>query len=588
MPLFVEELVKMILESGLVQEQAGRYVLTGPLPPLAIPSTLHDSLMARLDRLSTGKELVQLGAVLGREFAYELLRAVASVDELTLQQGLAQLVDAELVYQRGLPPRSRYIFKHALIQDAAYQSLLRSTRQQYHQRIAQVQETQFPETQPELLAHHYTEAGLSAQALPYWQRAGQRAMARSGYREAVVCFEQGLMALQRLPERRDTLEQAIDLRLALRSALLPALDSERILACLCEAEALAVTLDDHRRLGQIASFLSVHFRNKGAYEQSITAAQRALAAARGDVVLEALANLFLGAACWAQGDYQQASDCLRQTVASLSGARRQERFGQATLPAVQARAFLAGCLAELGLFAEGSTLGEEGRQIAGVVAHPSSLMWADHGVGLLALRQGNLPRALPLLERAVSICQEAHLPLFFPRMAAALGTAYTLSGRVADAVALLTQVMEQTIATEMTGFQVLCSLPLGEAQMLAGHLTEACALTEQMLTLARRYQERGHQAYALHLLGEIAVQREPSAHTSAATHYRQAFALAEELSMRPLMAHCHLSVGTLYSRTGQVDQARAELSAATACYRSMEMTFWLPQAEAALAQVEEQ
>ena len=137
-PLFVEELVKMILESGLVREQAGRYVLTGPLPPLAIPSTLHDSLMARLDRLSTARELVQLGAVLGREFAYDLLQAVAPVDETTLQQGLAQLVEAELVYQRGLPPRSRYIFKHALIQDAAYQSLLKSTRQQYHQRIAQV------------------------------------------------------------------------------------------------------------------------------------------------------------------------------------------------------------------------------------------------------------------------------------------------------------------------------------------------------------------------------------------------------------------------------------------------------------------
>ena len=145
-------------------------------------------------------------------------------------------------------------------------------------------------------------------------------------------------------------------------------------------------------------------------------------------------------------------------------------------------------------------------------------------------------------------------------MAAALGTAYTLSGRVADAVALLTQATEQTIATEMTGFQVLCSLPLGEAQMLAGHLTEAYALTEQMLTLARRYQERGHQAYALHLLGEIAVQSEPSAHTSAEAYYRQAFALAEELGMRPLMAHCHLSLGTLYSRMGRVDQARAELS----------------------------
>src|SRR5437773_4643535 len=157
--------------------------------------------MARLDRLSTGRELVQLGAVLGREFAYDLLQAVSPMDELTLQQGLAQLVVAELVYQRGLPPRSRYIFKHALIQDTAYQSLLRSTRQQYHQRIAQVLVEQFPETaetQPELLAHHYMEAGHHEQAIHYWQKAGHQAIAQSAHREEVVCFERALDALETL------------------------------------------------------------------------------------------------------------------------------------------------------------------------------------------------------------------------------------------------------------------------------------------------------------------------------------------------------------------------------------------------------
>src|SRR2546427_11824423 len=158
--------------------------------------------MARLDRLSTARELVQLGAVLGREFAYDLLHAVAPVDEMTLQQELAQLVDAELVYQRGLPPRSRYLFKHALIQDAAYQSLLKSTRQQYHQRIAQVLAAQFPEiaeTQPELVAHHYTEAGLSTQAIPYWQQAGQQASERSANLEAVNHLTKGLEVLKTLP-----------------------------------------------------------------------------------------------------------------------------------------------------------------------------------------------------------------------------------------------------------------------------------------------------------------------------------------------------------------------------------------------------
>src|SRR5207244_1370524 len=137
-PLFVEELTKMVLESGLLQECEDRYELTGPLPPLAIPATLHDSLMARLDRLATVKSLAQLGATLGREFSYALLHAVSPWDEETLQRGLHQLVEAELLYQRGLPPQATYLFKHALIQEAAYQSLLKSTRQQYHQRIAQV------------------------------------------------------------------------------------------------------------------------------------------------------------------------------------------------------------------------------------------------------------------------------------------------------------------------------------------------------------------------------------------------------------------------------------------------------------------
>jgi len=175
-PLFVEELTKMVLESGLLQEREEREELTGSLPPLAIPATLHDSLMARLDRLATVKGLAQLGATLGREFAYALLQAVSPWDEATLQRGLHQLVEAEFLYQQGLPPQATYLFKHALIQEAAYQSLLKSTRQQYHPRIAQVLAERFPETaetQPELLAHHCTEAGLSAQAIAYWQHAGQ-------------------------------------------------------------------------------------------------------------------------------------------------------------------------------------------------------------------------------------------------------------------------------------------------------------------------------------------------------------------------------------------------------------------------------
>jgi tetratricopeptide (TPR) repeat protein len=591
-PLFVEELTKMVLESGLLQEQETRYVLTEPLPPLAIPATLHDSLLARLDRLGPVKAVAQLAATIGRTFAHELLQAISPLDDATLQQSLRQLVEAELVYQRGLPPQATYAFKHALIQDAAYQSLLRSTRQQYHLRIAQVVEAQFADvagTQPELLAHHYSEAGWAAQALPYYWQAGSKAVARSAYREAVALFERALMALQHLPDSRDTIAQAIDLRLDLRTALRPLGEFGRILVVLREAEALAAALSDARRLGQVAVYLAVQFRMMRAYDQAVAAVQRALAVATvdGDVVLHALAQQYLGITYLDQGDYGRAIDCLEQTCAALAGARQRELCGVDLLPAVLSRAALASCHAELGTFAEGRSIGEEGLRIAEAVDHPASLMIASWGLGLLACRHGDLPQALSLLERAVDICQEADVPGYFPRIAAALGAAYTLAGRVADAVLLLAKAREQTMAPDVGGLQALCGLALAEAQARAGRLEEAHALAKHTLALTRTYQEQGHQAYALHLLGDVAARGTPLAVEEAHTRYLQALALAEELGMRPLQAHCHRGLGTLYAMSSQREQARTALSTAIAVYRAMAMTFWLPETEAALARVKE-
>jgi predicted ATPase len=222
-PLFVEELTKTVLESGLLQEESGHYALRGPLPPLAIPDTLHDSLMARLDRLASVKAVAQLGATLGRDFTYDLLHAVAPWDAATVQHGLRQLVEAELLYQRGVPPQATYTFKHALIQEAAYQSLLRSTRQQYHQRTAQVLEERFPTTvatQPELVAQHYTAAGLPAPAIVYWHRAGQRAHERSAYVEAIRYLRTGLELLTTLPETPERAQHELTLHLALGPALI--------------------------------------------------------------------------------------------------------------------------------------------------------------------------------------------------------------------------------------------------------------------------------------------------------------------------------------------------------------------------------
>jgi class 3 adenylate cyclase/tetratricopeptide (TPR) repeat protein len=606
-PFFVEESICTLVETqGLVGEQ-GAYRMAMALPNIQVPATVQAVLAARIDRLPPEeKQLLQTAAVIGTEVPLALLHAMVETPEEALRLGLTRLQAAEFFYETRLFPDIEYTFKHALTQQVAYETLLQERRRALHARIVETLEAlvrnrvvevasgakglpagrQDPD-QVERLAHHALRGEVWAKALAYCRQAGEKAMAQSAYREAIGYFEQALRALQHLPEQRETREQAIDLRLTLRSALWPSRDFGRILAYLREAETLAAALDDPRRLAQVLLFLIEHFRSMGAYDQAIAAAQRALAlaTASGEVVLQAQANQRLGAAYQAQGDYRRAIDCLRQSVAGFDGVQRREHFGQVILPTVLSRAYLVWCHADVGTFAEGKVLGEEGFWIAEAVAHPASLMYGCWGIGLLFLRQGDLPRALPMLERAVGICREIDLPLFFPRMAAVLGAAYTLAGRLADAVPLLTQAREQTTTPEMVGFQALCSLPLGEAYLQAGRLEAAHALAEGVLALTRGHQERGNQAYALRLLGEIAARRDPPESAQAEAHYRQALALAEELGMRPLQAHCHLGLGTLYAAIGQREQARTVLSTAMALYRDMDMTFWLHQAEAVLAQV---
>jgi tetratricopeptide (TPR) repeat protein len=508
--------------------------------------------------------------------------------EAALHRSLAHLQAAEFLYETRLFPDHEYTFKHALTHEVAYGSLLPERRRALHARIVEALEGLAGDRvaeQVERLAHHALRGEVWDKALAYFRQAGEKALARLAHREAVGYYEQALSVLPHLPEQRYTREQAIDLRLALRSALLPSGDLGRILAYLREAEALAEALDDPRRLGQVSLFLSNYFLLRGAYDQAIAAAQRALALAMasGEVVLQALANRFLGAAYYHQGNYRRAIDCSEQTVASLEGAQRRERFGLPLLTAVLSRAYLAAGHAELGTFAEGRAFGEEGLRIAEAANHPGSLMVASWGIGLLALRQGDLPSALPRLERAVGLCQDAEFSVYFPEMAGALGAAYILGGRGADAVALLTQALDQLTATEAVVFQTLCRLSLGEAHLLAGRLEEAHALAERELVLANEHQARGNEAYARRLLGEIAARREPPEHDQAGDYYRQALALAEELGMRPLVAHGHLGLGKLYAKIGRRAEARAELSTAIELYQTMEMTLWLPEAEAALA-----
>jgi tetratricopeptide (TPR) repeat protein len=284
------------------------------------------------------------------------------------------------------------------------------------------------------------------------------------------------------------------------------------------------------------------------------------------------------------GNYARAVESLERNVMTLQGDLLYERFSSNNIVAAASRAWLSWCRTEIGAVTEGLAMAEEGLQIAETANSPFTQIENCYGVSVVYLRQGDVQRAIPVLERAMGLCQDWHLPLFVPRLTAALGLAYALDGRIAVGLALVEHGMEQAVAAGRPWDLAPVVAHLSEAYLLGGRLEEARQCAAQALDHARQYQQRGTQARALWLLGESTARQASPAVEPATGYYRQALVLAEALSMRPLQAHCHHGLGTLYARQGQSNQARTALSTAIELYRAMGMTFWLPQAEVALAQ----
>jgi tetratricopeptide (TPR) repeat protein len=591
-PFFLEESVRALVEIGGLVGERGAYRPLHPLDSLQVPATVQAVLAARIDRLPPEeKRLLQTAAVIGTEVPFALLQAIVELSEEALRRALSHLQAAEFLYETSLFPELAYTFKHALTHEVAYGSLLHERRRALHARIVEASERlsadRLPE-QAERLAQHAFRGEVWDKAVAYGRQAGTKAYAHSALREAVACCEQALAALRHLPESRATQEQAIDLHFDLRNALWSLGEIRQALDSLREAATLAETLDDQPRLGRVSAYMVRYCTRMGDHEGAVESGQHALAVAEtlGDFALQVMAQHYLGVAYHTLGNYRQALELLRGNVESLAGDLICERFSMPGLPSVQSRDWLARCLAELGAFPEGLVHAEEAVRVAEAVNHPNSLIHAYFGVGFLSLRQRDLSTAIPVLERCFELCRLFNIRLQFPETTAALGCAYAFAGRVAEALPLLEQAEQRGAALGTMGGQSLRVGYLSEAYLLAGRIEEAVQLAGRALDLARAHKERGHEAWALRLLGEIAAHQDPPAATQAEAHYHQALALADELGMRPLQAHCHLGLGTLHAKLGRQEPARSELSAAIELYRSMKMTFWLPQAEAALARGE--
>jgi tetratricopeptide (TPR) repeat protein len=421
-------------------------------------------------------------------------------------------------------------------------------------------------------------------AVTYCQQAGARAFSRSAYREAVGSFEQALQALAYLPEDGDTQVLAIELRLALGHVLGALGEYGRRLALWGEAEALARALDDRARLGRVLAQMAVMLRQTGDPGGSMAAGQQALelAAALGDSALQVQASHTLGVAYCVIGDFGRAAELLRRNVEAAD----REAGRLSTDVRIESRAWLAQTLSQLGAFAEGRRHGEEALRLATLEGRRNTPIIAHSRLGTLYLAQGDLEHAIQVLEQGLALCRASGNRTTLRVILADLGHAYALQGRLAEGRALLEEAISESIRTGGLRGQAHGVAMLSEVCRLAGSGEEAWQHARQALDLARQHKERANEAYALHQLGVVQAHADPPDVAQAEAHYQQALALAEELGMRPLQAHCHRGLGMLYGTLDQQEHARNEISIAIDLYRAMEMIFWLPQAEAALAQVE--
>jgi DNA-binding NtrC family response regulator/tetratricopeptide (TPR) repeat protein len=569
-PFFTEELARAVAEGGSLA------------PGSAAPDTVEGVILARIDRLAAeDKRVLQAAAVIGRNLPFLLLQAILDPADEALRERLARLQGAEFLYETRAASELEYTFKHALTHEVAYSSLLPDQRRALHARIVDVLESWQREGREELverLAHHAIQAEAWEKAVDYTRRAGLQALARSAHRDAVAWLDQAVAALAHLPERRELLEQAIDLQFDLRNALWPLAEFRRVFECLKRAEQLATTLGDQRRLAMTFALLTPMFSTRDERAQGIEYGRRALdiGAALGDTTVQVIASLYLAMAYLTLGNFARATKFARKNVALLRGDLSLERFGPYGLhapPAILPRTLLVWGLAELGEFAQAQPVLEEGLRIAETINHPYSQTFLSLGEGILRVRQGDLPRAVGALERSLALCRHWQLAALFGVIAGHLGAAYTLAGRPAEAIPLL----EEALAREHRHWlEPFPSLALAEAYLRVGRIQDARQQADRALALAHQRGQRGHEAWIRWTLGEIAAQGGTDA-PAAEEQYRQALGLATELGMRPLAAHCQLGLAKWYRATGEPTKADEHLTVARALYREMGVTLWLAQ-----------
>lgn len=583
--LFVEELTKTVLESGILREEPTGYVIDGPLPEFAIPSTLRDSLMARLDRLVQVKEIAQIGACIGREFSHALLQAVAGMPESELQRGLGQLTDNQLIFRRGIPPNALYTFKHALVQDVAYESLLLARRKAIHASVVAQLEADHRENLSEaveLLALHSQHGELWDKAVTYLRQAGAKAYNQSASRESRAYYKQALTILERLPESESILEQAFEIRLELRPVLNQLGEPRRMLERLREAEILAEQLNDDRRRGLVCALITIAHSLLGELDEGLEFGTRALKIAErlGDLKLRILSTTYLELVHYYRGEYETVVELATDNLERLPKKWVHEYFGASAPPSVYDRSWLIQSLAQMGRFADAVPYEEEVLRVADLTHHPFTIGQSYRASVTLHLLKGDWERARMMSELWIASARAGNVVIQLPWAISSSAWALAQLGEGNSATELVREgerLLERQMARQLVATSGWDYHLLGRACLLLGQLDDAQRLGEHAVKCSS--QQLGYQAHGLHLLGEIATYPDRFDAQGGEARYRKALALAENRGMRPLVAHCHFGLGKINRRTGKSQEAEEFFATASAMFREMDMGYWVNKVE---------
>ncbi|MBI2467200.1 MAG: AAA family ATPase [Candidatus Rokubacteria bacterium] len=567
-PLFVEELTKTVLESGLVEEREGRYELVGPLPPLGIPSTLQDSLAARLDRLGEAKAVAQLGATIGREFSYELLAAVSPLEPERLRMALDRLVEAELLYRRGAATSATYVFKHGLIQEAAYQSLLRSVRQHYHRRIVQVLGERFPamlDAHPELAAHHCTEAGLAAQAVPYWQRAGERAIRRSASAEAIAHLEKGIELVGTLPDTSARREQELELQISLG----PVLSGSR-------GFAAPETVRAYERARQLCSQLGGtprvipalwglwgYFATQGSFRQALEVGEELLERARqtGDPGLLLQAHHALWPVSCSMGD-PAASRAHIEAGQALYDPERHPALAfvyGGHDARVCAHTWDALNLWKLGYPTRALKASQAGLRWTTQLSQPhSTAVTLVYGSLLKHLRREE-QAAREVADACIALAREQGFPQWLSMAQIYGGSALAALGRMEEGLAEIREGLAAYRATGAGAERPTFLTLLAEVHWRRGAWQDGLVAVSEGLDIIAENGECAFEAELHRIRGELLLGRSPADQGEVEASFQRARGIARSQSARSWELRAATSLARLWQRQGKREDARGLL-----------------------------